>query len=1773
MAKEFVLTARLALKAPSQGSITTFANNLKKALAPYSIPISLKVDKGSARNIKGLTDALDRYSNAAKVATTNTATLNTAIANLGNSYTTIGTSVKTLTQNAVAANKSLAKQKNTTKGAANALEEFGQKAAFAVRRYTAFTIATAITFGFVRAIVEATKEAISFQRELIKVSQVTGYTTASLGGLTKQISSLSKTWGVSSRNLIEVSRILAQTGLSARETEVALTALAKTELAPTFTDIRRTTEGAIAMMNQFGITVNGLEAALGSINEVAGSFAVESDDLIAVIRRAGGVFAAASANIKNKGPQAQLQELIALFTAVRSSTRESAESIATGLRTIFTRIQRGTTLRFLDDLGIKLTDAQNKFVGPYEAFQRLSAALNDPSLQRTEILSKIVEQLGGFRQVGKLIPAIRNFGVAQEALAKAQEGQESVTADAIKAQEALAIQMTRVRESFLALVRDMADTVTFRGLVKTVLALTEGMIGLAGAIRPVMPLIVALAGLKSIKAVSPLIKGFFGELSGKRQQAAISAQQQNTSAVNTSTRATKQSSLSTKTALANVRAALTHHGSLLSANTNQITLNTKALQGLATQISQGLRATIVRQGPAGNRPRSHYSAEAQRYRGKRIGFSSGGSVSIVPGSGNSDTFPAMLHEGSYVLNKRSTKKVMGFAGGGVVPSLLTPGEAVFSPSATKNIGVGNLNRVNRFASGGPVPKFQSGGSIFDRGDRFFRNINKGFARLGQGLKSLSFHTSKAAQSSKRLNIALKNIPKQTSPLQRAMSADRDSASVQRRVRLHRARRAIGKRFSSSNVGLGLLLGSSIVGESISNIDRTSPVAGGIGGGLGGAGAGAGFGLLAGGPWGAAVGGLIAGLNGIVQGIHRANITRVMSDLASATQELEKSFEQLIENQDIRGYTSAYGRVSMLEEKRIRKQQQGGFYNIKRHGFSSSGFAGSLLGGPLGGTVLRRGVQKAGLRDFNLLELMGVDIEQIEPILQDLRASAVAREKGTQAAVVEQVKQGGRIGGLFGGSLAFQKQLALGPGAEGVIRTAFKAKGPEEVQKGLDDLEKVQKAIAGGDIGRARQEWDRLFPILYKHTEEAAKQIIAMEKAQLSLSKTMDLLTLRFTTISGVVKRVTSDIDLAAKQFGASTSFYRGEVGLGVAKTASSVIGNRRGHSRAEFAGTVTGLAGLFDSPAIDALAKFAIGAADLEKLLPRATAKALATSVETGAVEPDLPGKIQSILSQSVDPTVLQKFTDILDESTLGKRGGESGAGGTAKAIAKIDNVFKALKEPGRAAEEALLALAQGFDKAVDQVNRNITELGKAELASAALVRQISALAARQNLEMKEALGRTISHRDRTAGFFTGTIPGLSATATGMSLATMNPLAPMIGARTPLQMLQPAVAGAGAGMLANTAQADVLRRTYRTRISPRTMGGDSFRVAEDAQRKIKDLGNATLETKRELEALANDTSFASSKLKEIGDIRQRKAGLVGIGKDILTGGLTDQYRMQQEFSVFAQSRRAGRITTGREQEFFGAFDRLAPLLTEEQKSRITRETIVPSLPPALQQMFQQMEQEEAKTAAELKEFHAAQIEAAKQLKIFNDHFVKALSDNVGKPLNDFVTNVSAWSEFLDPMQANNIALGTNTAAINANTTAHGGAVPQAAAPPATTGGGTTTTTTTTATGGAKPAPAGAGPAPIGITAENLAILGQHFATFNTAVQTLQSLPLTLSVEINHQLNINFNGAEVFARMKDSLSIMVRDMALDMINDRINLDGSTKEGRPPKQLMPNDLRNV
>ena len=302
MAKGFNLTAEINLRGPS--NIRQVVGNIRKQLGSVNTNVNVKIDKNTAKQISVANKAFTNFNKTLKQTQTLSNATSSSLSKLATSAQQLSTNLATVPQKMSQAAKSANQIAQNNKNAAQQTQvlssefaEFGRQSALAVRRFAAFATVTGVIYKVSNAVTSATKDFLAFEKELIKVAQVSRTSVGQLDFLTNNITKLSTGLGVASNDLIGISRTLAQAGLSAQDTSKALQALARSALAPTFDDLNRTVEGSIALMKQFGIGANQLEGALGSINAVAGRFAVEAGDIITAISRAGGVFASASKGV------------------------------------------------------------------------------------------------------------------------------------------------------------------------------------------------------------------------------------------------------------------------------------------------------------------------------------------------------------------------------------------------------------------------------------------------------------------------------------------------------------------------------------------------------------------------------------------------------------------------------------------------------------------------------------------------------------------------------------------------------------------------------------------------------------------------------------------------------------------------------------------------------------------------------------------------------------------------------------------------------------------------------------------------------------------------------------------------------------------------------------------------------------------------------------------------------------------------------------------------------------------------------------------------------------------------------------------------------------------------------------------------------------------------------------------------------------------------------------------------------------------------------------
>ncbi len=273
----------------------------------------------------------------------------------------------------------------------------------------------------------------------------------------------------------------------------------------------------------------------------------------------------------------------------------------------------------LKKFGVELTDLEGKFVGPYEAVNRLSAALNRIDPRDTQF-SQIVEELGGFRQISKVIPLIQQVEARTQALGVAQKGSTSLTEAAATAQESLANQFAKVREQFLAFVRSVSETSSFKAIIGLTLKLASGLISVADAAKPLIPLLAVVGAVKGFSAFRQVTSGFFGGIRGGTVGAAAAANGGPGGGGGSG-----------------------GAGGATAANTVSVNQNTYAIQHLTASINDFSHHGFGTPYPVG---------ASSPVPGRR--FARGG---LVPGSGSGDTVPAMLAPGEFVLRKSAVNSI------------------------------------------------------------------------------------------------------------------------------------------------------------------------------------------------------------------------------------------------------------------------------------------------------------------------------------------------------------------------------------------------------------------------------------------------------------------------------------------------------------------------------------------------------------------------------------------------------------------------------------------------------------------------------------------------------------------------------------------------------------------------------------------------------------------------------------------------------------------------------------------------------------------------------------------------------------------------------------------------------------------------------------------------------------------------------------------------------------------------------------------------------------
>ena len=321
-------------------------------------------------------------------------------------------------------------------------DEFTKSLEASNARVIAFGASAAIIGGVTTAFSQLVIQATKVEKILADINAVLGTSAENLekfgDGLFNVARNTSQGLEVAAEAALEFSR----QGLSMEET------LKRTNDALILTRLT----GLAAADSVKGLTaaVNGFaDAGLSTteiINKLAAvdvKFAVSADDLINALARAGAVAQDAGVDF---------DKLVGAVTSAQQITARGGAVIGNSFKTIFTRLQRSSTLDRLEELGIAVRDLQGETLPALTILQQLSKSYDTLGAATK---AAVAEQVGGVFQINILKAALKDLSKENSLYAQATETSASASNEAYEKNALLQKTLSSIATQTLTTVKEL----------------------------------------------------------------------------------------------------------------------------------------------------------------------------------------------------------------------------------------------------------------------------------------------------------------------------------------------------------------------------------------------------------------------------------------------------------------------------------------------------------------------------------------------------------------------------------------------------------------------------------------------------------------------------------------------------------------------------------------------------------------------------------------------------------------------------------------------------------------------------------------------------------------------------------------------------------------------------------------------------------------------------------------------------------------------------------------------------------------------------------------------------------------------------------------------------------------------------------------------------------------------------------------------------------------------------------------------------------------------
>lgn len=368
----------------------------------------------------------------------------------------------------------------TIKSAGGAVGVVAHAIGLAAKRLSAFVVAALPVYALQNAFFGLSSAAVELDSQFIKLQQIFAGDSLETARqrtdeLANSVLKLGSTYGISSLEIAKSADILAQANIRGNDLDKILSTVTKARLGPTFGDASQITEAVIASLNQFELEAKDVEDVIGGINQVAAKYAVEADGITKAIRRAGGAFAAAKAD--GQSYNQAISEFVGAFTVLKQETREADETLATSLRNILNRIQRGSIQKYLrEQFDIQLLSPEKQFIGFLPAINQITDAIERLQLKSGDPrFAALVQKIAGSLQASRLTSLLQDAGQIQEAVQSFQSGGKSLDRDVNIAFGSVTNKIERAKNAILELFTEFSRSDTLKQMIDLFTLLTQSL--------------------------------------------------------------------------------------------------------------------------------------------------------------------------------------------------------------------------------------------------------------------------------------------------------------------------------------------------------------------------------------------------------------------------------------------------------------------------------------------------------------------------------------------------------------------------------------------------------------------------------------------------------------------------------------------------------------------------------------------------------------------------------------------------------------------------------------------------------------------------------------------------------------------------------------------------------------------------------------------------------------------------------------------------------------------------------------------------------------------------------------------------------------------------------------------------------------------------------------------------------------------------------------------------------------------------------------------------